>query len=133
MEASAKSNTRRDGWTPERQLQFLGSLAQSRNVTRAAAAVGMSRESAYRLRKRPGAALFALAWDRALEGHSLPDFEPTGRQDSPGNPPKVTKCTKWKDPRFDSLLRHLRDLPLERDSADQQRVEDQCHAARFGD
>jgi hypothetical protein len=75
-----KPKTRRDGWTAERQLGFLAALARTRSVTRAARAVGMSRESAYRLRGRPDAALFALLWDRAvrpdaagrLEGHSRP-------------------------------------------------------------
>ena len=50
---------RHDGWTPERQLAFLGALSVSRSVTRSAAAAGMSRESAYRLRDRPDGALFA--------------------------------------------------------------------------
>ena len=53
---------RRDGWTPERQLRFLQVLSHSRSVTRAAAAVGMSRESAHRLRARLKGQLFALAW-----------------------------------------------------------------------
>ena len=58
--------TRRDGWTPERQLRFLDELAQTRNVIRAAATAGMSRKSAYRLRNRREGALFALLWERAL-------------------------------------------------------------------
>lgn len=57
---------RRDGWVPERQAAFIGFLAQTRSVCAAARAVGMGRESAYRLRKRPGAAGFAAAWDAAL-------------------------------------------------------------------
>jgi hypothetical protein len=57
---------RRDGWTPARQLRFLDVLARTRSVTRAAAAAGMSRESAYRLRKRVPNGLFAAAWDRVL-------------------------------------------------------------------
>src|SRR3954453_264643 len=57
---------RRDGWTPERQRAFLHRLAQARSVSRAAVSVGMSRESAYRLRRRPGAASFAAAWDAIL-------------------------------------------------------------------
>lgn len=69
---------RRDGWTVERQLAFLAALAETRSATRAAAAAGMSRESAYRLRERPAAALFAALWDGALrpefgnthEGHA---------------------------------------------------------------
>ena len=59
--------TRRDGWTAERQLRFLDTLDRSRSVTTAARAAGMSRESAYRLRARPAAALFALLWDRAMQ------------------------------------------------------------------
>jgi hypothetical protein len=58
------------GWTIRRQLAFLDSLARTRSVTRAARTAGMSRESAYRLRRRPSAALFAAAWDRALEGRA---------------------------------------------------------------
>jgi hypothetical protein len=41
-------------------------LYQTRSVVAAAKAVGMGRESAYRLRKRPGAAGFAAAWDAAM-------------------------------------------------------------------
>lgn len=57
---------RRDGWTAERQRAFIGVLFARRSVQAAATAVGMSRESAYRLRARPGAASFAAAWDAAL-------------------------------------------------------------------
>lgn len=57
---------RRDGWTPLRQARFIGMLAQTRSVSAAAEAAGMGRESAYRLRRRPGAAGFAAAWDAAL-------------------------------------------------------------------
>ena len=57
---------RHDGWTPGRQAAFLGMLDQTRSVVAAAKAVGMGRESAYRLRKRPGAAGFAAAWDAAM-------------------------------------------------------------------
>ena len=57
---------RHDGWTPARQAAFIGMLYQTRSVVAAARAVGMGRESAYRLRKRPGAAGFAAAWDAAM-------------------------------------------------------------------
>jgi len=43
-------------------------LARTRGLTRAAAAAEMSRESAYRLRKRDPGGRFAAAWDRALAG-----------------------------------------------------------------
>ena len=57
---------RKDGWTPERQAAFVGYLAQTRCVTTAAAMVGKDKTSAYRLRRREGAAGFAAAWDAAL-------------------------------------------------------------------
>lgn len=62
---------RSDGWTTARQLRFLDAFARTRSVTRAAAAAGMSRESAYRLRKRDPGGLFAALWDRAIAGHRL--------------------------------------------------------------
>ena len=55
---------RRDGWTGARQLKFLARLAARPDVRRACAAVGLSRQSAYRLRARDPA--FAAAWDEAL-------------------------------------------------------------------
>jgi hypothetical protein len=58
--------SRADGWTPVRQAEFLGYLAQTRCITMAAKRVGMSREGAYRLRLKPGAAQFAAAWDKIL-------------------------------------------------------------------
>jgi len=57
---------RRDGWTAERQLTFIAALAQTGSIGQAALAAGMSRESAYRLRRRKGAESFAAAWDSIL-------------------------------------------------------------------
>lgn len=61
-------NPRRDGWTPERQRAFIGALAESGYVSHAAQAVQMTKESAYWLRRRPGAESFAAAWRAALSG-----------------------------------------------------------------
>ena len=58
--------TRRDGWTVQRQTDFLGMLAETGSVAGACEAVAMSRKSAYALRARPGAESFAAAWDAAL-------------------------------------------------------------------
>jgi hypothetical protein len=71
--ASPSRRVRKDGWTTDRQVKFIIALNKTRSVTRAAAAAGMSRESAYRLRDRPGHADFARAWDAAVanEGHKL--------------------------------------------------------------
>ena len=57
---------RRDGWTPLRQAEFIGHLAQRKCVATAARMVGMRRETAYRLRARAGAESFCAAWDAAL-------------------------------------------------------------------
>jgi hypothetical protein len=102
---------RRDGWTAERQLRFLDALTRTRSVTRAAAFAGMSRESAYRFRNRSDS-LFALLWDRALESHKRASVEKSKAPKILGNPSKVTKWRKWKDPFFQSLIDELRDLPL---------------------
>jgi len=60
------TRTRRDGWTVQRQADFLGMLAETGSVMGACETVGMSRKSAYRLRARPDAESFAAAWDAAL-------------------------------------------------------------------
>lgn len=59
----AELRVRHDGWTPPRQAEFIGYLAETRCVKQAAGLVGMSRESAYRLRRKPGAEGFVAAWD----------------------------------------------------------------------
>ncbi|HTN13315.1 MAG TPA: hypothetical protein VL094_00760 [Sphingomonadaceae bacterium] len=58
--------TRADGWTPRRQAAFLAQLSLTRSVREAARRVGMARETAYRLRAKPGAESFAAAWDAVL-------------------------------------------------------------------
>jgi hypothetical protein len=54
---------RRDGWTAERRQAFLDHLAAGRDVGRACALVGMSRQNAYKLRTRDAG--FARGWDEA--------------------------------------------------------------------
>ena len=58
---------RHDGWTPDRQLEFIQALADCGCVDEAARAVGMSRGSAYALRRRPDARAFRLAWRAAKD------------------------------------------------------------------
>jgi hypothetical protein len=50
----------------ERQRTFIATLAHTGCVGRAALAAGMSRESAYRLRRRKSAESFAGAWDSIM-------------------------------------------------------------------
>jgi hypothetical protein len=58
---------RADGWTPQRQIDFIASLAHTGCVEHAAQDAGMSVRSCYRLRSAPGAESFARAWDVALQ------------------------------------------------------------------
>lgn len=58
---------RADGWTPDRQIAFIHELAATACVATAARNIGMSRESAYRLRVRPDAGAFRDAWERAID------------------------------------------------------------------
>lgn len=64
---AVKVKARHDGWTPERQRDFIDRLCLIGNVARAARAVGKSAQSAYRLREHKGAGSFRRAWDQALD------------------------------------------------------------------
>ena len=56
---------RTDGWTPERQRVFVILLSLTGSVKQACEEAGLSRESAYRLRRKPEGKLFARLWDAA--------------------------------------------------------------------
>lgn len=58
---------RHDGWTPERQKAFIGALAETGCVDRAARAVNMAQANCYTLRRAPGAESFRRAWEAALD------------------------------------------------------------------
>lgn len=55
---------RHNGWTAARKVRFLHYLSERGDVRAAAARVGMSRQSAYVLRRRDG--VFAQGWSAAL-------------------------------------------------------------------
>jgi hypothetical protein len=61
---------RSDGWTPQRQREFIEVLADTGSVVEAARAVRMSANSCYRLRRAPGAEGFAAAWEAAIANAS---------------------------------------------------------------
>jgi hypothetical protein len=61
------SRSRHDGWTSDRQREFIAALAHTGIVARAARSVGMGATSAYNLRRRAGAESFAAAWDLVVE------------------------------------------------------------------
>lgn len=58
---------RHDGWTAERQKAFIGALADTGSVSRAAAMVNMAQTNCYTLRRAPGAESFRRAWEAALD------------------------------------------------------------------
>jgi hypothetical protein len=62
-----KRKPRHDEWTREKMAGFLRELAATQSVAAAAKSVGMSRQSAYKLRNRCEGTPFALAWEVALE------------------------------------------------------------------
>ena len=62
----APTRKRRAGWTAERQRKFIQHLALTGHVGEAAALVGLSSSSAYRLCERPGGESFARAWALAV-------------------------------------------------------------------
>lgn len=64
LEAVAK---RHNTWTPRKMARFLDALASSGSVAAAARSVGMSRQSAYRVRARLSGQPFDIAWEAALE------------------------------------------------------------------
>jgi hypothetical protein len=57
---------RHDGWTDDRQRDFIAALAACGSVSAAARHVGMTARSAYRLLDSAGATDFARAWDVAI-------------------------------------------------------------------
>lgn len=63
----ALRRNRSDGWTAERQRGFIAALVRFGDAAKAARSVGMSAQSAYRLRRKPGAESFAAAWETALD------------------------------------------------------------------
>jgi len=66
--------TRHDGWTQDRRRLFLELLANGHPVDRACARVGMSKVSAYKLRRRDPD--FARGWSDALDAVPPRDFGP---------------------------------------------------------
>lgn len=58
--------SRFDGWTAERQRDFISALAETGSISQACHHVGITARSAYRLRADPRGRQFAAAWDQAL-------------------------------------------------------------------
>lgn len=58
---------RRDGCTPDRQVDFIKALAECGCVAEACRRVGLSTEAVYELARRPDAQSFRLAWELAMD------------------------------------------------------------------
>jgi hypothetical protein len=58
---------RADGWTAKKQYFFILGLAHGFRPQKAAAILGMTRKTAYELRRMPGGEGFAAAWAAAVE------------------------------------------------------------------
>ncbi len=69
------AHVRHDGWTEQRQRDFIRALLAMGSVRHACRAVGKTRQSAYKLRDRPGAESFAEAWDVALSAGYCDAFD----------------------------------------------------------
>jgi hypothetical protein len=67
--------SRRDGWTAERQRAFVGHIAAGMPSNHAARAVGLSKQTAHALRRRPGAESFSAAWEEAVRRAKARRFE----------------------------------------------------------
>jgi hypothetical protein len=107
---------RYDGWTEEKQRRFIEVLADTGLVSVAAKAVGMTRESAYKLRRAAHGAAFSRAWDAARHhaGSFLEDiaFESAieGVEHNVYNEYGDVVCTKrvYNDRLLIHMLRHLK-------------------------
>lgn len=103
----APLRARIDGWTPEKQQLFCETLADCGLVRDAAAAVGMSPQSAYALRRRAEGRAFGLAWNAALylARHRLMDLAIERAME--GNVVSVTKDGEVIGERKQQDMRHL--------------------------
>ena len=64
--APPQPDTRHDGWTEQKQRMFCEAWPKPEWSIRPQPQPGMSRKSAYKLRRRSAGKSFALAWDAAL-------------------------------------------------------------------
>ncbi|GAA0658208.1 hypothetical protein FHT00_002156 [Sphingomonas insulae] len=64
---AASLRHRHDGWTPQRQVDFIAALSECGCVDAACRRVGISTTAAYALRGRVEAQSYRIAWDLALD------------------------------------------------------------------
>jgi hypothetical protein len=85
-------------WTPAKQRIFLTALLETGSIARAAAAAGMSRSSAHRLRQRLAGTAFDRQWDQCLAAFARGFADPFGAaaapQAGPCAPPYASQAAK---------------------------------------
>ncbi|HYI47169.1 MAG TPA: hypothetical protein VEX35_01780 [Allosphingosinicella sp.] len=69
FEPVPRRQQRANGWTAERQQDFIAALVETGNYRLATHAVGMTASGAYQLRKEADAEDFSRAWDEAIALH----------------------------------------------------------------
>jgi hypothetical protein len=128
--AATPCTARHDGWSPALKVRFLDHLAGRGNVAAACAVVGMSREAAYRLRRRD--TLFARGWAAALDQAREASIDVLADKALEGIEEEVWYRGELKGTkrRFDArlLLAHIARLDRLAEAQDKRAEED---AARF--
>ena len=112
-------------WSGDKAVTFIVTLAATTSVTLAAARAGMSRKSAYALKRRDPA--FAAAWDEAVRAGDNPPVAIRPRGDKvdrlynpPVMPPKGNgradrdRDEEWRDSFFAALATRHPDLAAAR-------------------
>jgi hypothetical protein len=66
FESRRQRRARHDGFSPARQTVFLEAISEGKTVARAAAAAGISTNTAYNLRNRREGRAFDLGWEAAI-------------------------------------------------------------------
>ena len=124
---------RRNGWTPERQRAFIGALADTGCITRAAGMVGIAQTNAYELRRAPGAEGFRRAWDAVLAYGSRPVVDEAFERAMRGQLVPVFnggKLMGFRRKKNDALLMYI--LRHHGQDADGKRVTIDCFSKRAG-
>jgi hypothetical protein len=104
--AQARRQRRAGEWTETKAVTFIVTLAAGQSVTLAAARAGMSRKSAYALKRRD--ARFAAAWDAAIAavGPGRAQGDKVDEVDSPRfKGRRGNKKVRTSDGSFDALMR----------------------------
>lgn len=76
-------------WTPAKQRIFLAALLDTGSIARAAAAAGMSRSSARRLRQRLAGTAFDRQWDQCLAAFAAGFADPFASATQAATPPRA--------------------------------------------